>query len=80
MSGLPRKGTKYKFITVELLVPAGAEMFMDLLSDFRDDNPDELVEWTQLKDTRGSLTREEAIAAWKVRHNEDITIKEYDDA
>jgi hypothetical protein len=46
MSGLPHKGTKYKILKIELLVPAGAEMFMDLLSDFRDDNPDELVEWS----------------------------------
>lgn len=76
MSGYPRAGTKYKFVTVELLVPVGAEMFMDAISDFRDDNPDELVEWTQLKDTRPSVTREEAIAAWKFSHNETLDIKE----
>lgn len=76
MSGYPRKGTKYKLVIVELLVPVGREMFMDALSDFRDDNLDELVEWSQLKDTRPSMTREEAIAAWKFSHNEAIEIKE----
>ena len=76
MSGYPRKGTKYKIVTIELLIPVGREMFMDVLSDFRDDNPDELVEWTQLKDTRPSMTREEAIAAWKRSHNEVLEIKE----
>jgi hypothetical protein len=76
MSGLPHKGTKYKILKIELLVPAGAEMFMDLLSDFRDDNPDELVEWSQAPNPISGLTREAAIAAWKALHNEDITIKE----
>lgn len=76
MSGRPRKGTKYRIVTIELLVPVGREMFMDVLSDFRDDNPDELVEWTQLKDTRRSVTREEAIMAWKFAHNQTLDIKE----
>lgn len=76
MSGYPRKGTKYRLVTVELLVPVGREMFMDVLSDFRCDNPDELVQWTQLKNPNPSMTREEAIADWKRRHNEDITIEE----
>ena len=78
MSGYPRRGTKYRLVTVELLVPVGREMFMDVLSDFRDDNRDECVEWTQLKNASPSMTREEAIADWKRRHNEDITIKEYE--
>jgi predicted metal-dependent hydrolase len=76
VSGLPRKGTKYRLVTLELLVPVGREMFMDVLSDFRDDNPDELVEWTQLKNPCPSVTREEAIAAWKFAHNETLDIKE----
>jgi hypothetical protein len=76
VSGLPRKGTKYKLVTIELLVPVGKEMFMDVLRDFRDDNPDELVEWTQLKDTRPSMTREEATNDWGRRHNETLDIKE----
>ncbi len=76
MSGYPRVGTKYKLVTVELLIPVGREMFMDVLSDFRDDNPDELVEWTQLNDTRPSMTREEATNDWGRRHNETLDIKE----
>jgi len=49
---------------------------MDLLSDFRDDHPDELVQWTQLKDTRPSMTREEATNDWGRRHNETLDITE----
>ena len=76
MSGHPRAGTKYKLVTIELLIPVGREMFMDVLSDFRDDNPDELVEWTQLTNLSPSMTREEAIKFWKASHNETLDIKE----
>lgn len=76
MSGLPRKGTTYSILKIELLVPSGSEMFMDVLSDFRDDNRDELVEWSQAPNSVVGLTREAAIAAWKALHNETITIRE----
>ena len=76
MSGLPRKGTKYHIVKLELLIPEGREMFMDVLSDFRDDNRDELVEWSLEPNRVTGLSREGAIAAWKALHNETIDIKE----
>jgi len=76
VSGLPHKGTKYRIVTVELLIPDNAEMFMDVLSNFRDDNRDELVQWGTVKRPTSALPRDAAIAEWKVRHNETIVISE----
>lgn len=77
MSGHPPAGTKYRLVHLELLVPAGAEMFMDLLSDFRDDNPDELVQWTQIPSSlHVGMTKAQAEEDWYNRHNETITIEE----
>lgn len=49
---------------------------MGLLSDFRDDNPDQLVQWCGLVKT-GAFKKVEAELAWKLHTGEDITIEEH---
>jgi hypothetical protein len=80
VSGHPPAGTKYRIISLELLVPVGAEMFMEALSDFRDDNPDELVEWTQIPPSPHiGMTKKQAEEEWYRRHNETIEITEIEE-
>jgi len=76
VSGYPHKGTKYKIVTVDLLVPVNREMYMDVLSDFRGDNPDELVQWARVRTDVTGMNRDQAVEVWKKRHNETIDIKE----
>lgn len=72
------KGTTYRIVKIELLVPTGAEDYMDLLSDFRDDHPDELVQWGHAPNHVEGLSRVAAIASWACLHPDDsiVTIKE----
>lgn len=42
-------GTKFKLVTVELLVPSRDDSYMDALSDLRDDHPELLLEWDPIK-------------------------------
>ena len=65
---------KFRIVKIELLVPQGDDSFCDLLSDYRDDYPDQLVEWGRHGDDVENMTAERAKVAWKVLHDEDVTI------
>jgi len=75
MSGLPPKGTRYKLVQVHLIVPEGEESYMDLLSDHRDDNPDQMVQWVGEVKLHG-LKKDDMELAWKLHTGEDIDIEE----
>lgn len=65
---------KFRVVKVELLVPQGDDSFCELLSNYRDDHPDQLVEWGRHGDDMEDMTAERAKVAWKVLHDEDVTI------
>ncbi len=68
----------FKVVTIALLVPHGDESYNDLLSDFRDDNPDMLVEWTQLGESRRLETTHEARRAWLDKTPEPVDLSRYE--
>ena len=67
-------GKKFCLVTVQLLVPCSDDSWRDLLSDFRDDHPDKLVEWSQTGGHQLMLGQQAAQDAWLDKTGETIVL------
>lgn len=70
-----RPGRRFQIVTVQLLVPCGESDYADLLSDFRDDHPTQLVEWSGTGCSR-DMSKDDAQIVWKHVAGEPVTIHE----